>query len=162
MKKYKWMIIAANLVILLVYFNYTVVKKEALLKEGQLVLLQLAPVDPRSLMQGDYMNLRYSLSENINTKYLPKRGYCVVRIDSKGIAERVRFQEKTTPLNKDEYLIKYTAPNEWNINIGAESFFFQEGQAQKYEKAKYGGVKIDKNGNSLLVGLYNEQLNNIK
>lgn len=108
------------------------------------------------------MNLRYSLSENINTKYLPKRGYCVVRIDSKGIAERVRFQEKTTPLNKDEYLIKYTAPNEWNINIGAESFFFQEGQAQKYEKAKYGGVKIDKNGNSLLVGLYNDQLNNIQ
>ncbi|SHL55585.1 Uncharacterized membrane-anchored protein [Chryseobacterium carnipullorum] len=162
MKKYKWMIIAANLVILLVYFNYTVVKKEALLKEGQLVLLQLAPVDPRSLMQGDYMNLRYSLSENINTKYLPKRGYCVVRIDSKGIAERVRFQQETTPLNKGEYLIKYTAPNEWNINIGAESFFFQEGQAQKYEKAKYGGVKIDKNGNSLLVGLYNDQLNNIQ
>ncbi|MFX7329222.1 GDYXXLXY domain-containing protein, partial [Acinetobacter baumannii] len=34
-------------------------QKEMLLKEGQLVLLPLAPVDPRSLMQGDYMALRY-------------------------------------------------------------------------------------------------------
>jgi len=162
MKKYKWMIILLNLVILLVYFNYSVAKKEELLKDGQLVLLQLAPVDPRSLMQGDYMNLRYSLSENIYSEYLPKRGYCVVRLDDKGIAERIRFQQEKTPLNKGEYIIKYSAPNEWNINIGAESFFFQEGQAQKYEKAKYGGVKIDKNGNSLLVGLYDEHLNNIK
>lgn len=162
MKKYKWIIILLNLVILLVYFNYSVSKKEELLKSGQLVLLQLAPVDPRSLMQGDYMNLRYSISENIYSQYLPKRGYCVVRLDDKGIAERIRFQQEKTPLNKGEYVIKYTAPNEWNINIGAESFFFQEGQAKKYEKAKYGGVKIDENGNSLLIGLYDEQLNNIK
>lgn len=162
MKKYKWIIILLNLVILLVYFNYSVAKKEELLKDGQLVLLQLVPVDPRSLMQGDYMNLRYSISQDINAEHLPKRGYCVVRLDNKGIAERIRFQQEKTPLNKGEYVIKYTAPNEWNINIGAESFFFQEGHAQKYEKAKYGGVKIDKNGNSLLVGLYNEHLNNIK
>lgn len=151
-----------NLIILLVYFNYSVSKKEELLKDGQLILLQLAPVDPRSLMQGDYMNLRYAISNSTGTEHLPKRGYCVVRLDSKGIAEKVRFQQETTPLNKDEYLIKYTAPNEWNINIGAESFFFQEGQAKKYERAKYGGVRIDKDGNSLLVGLYNEQLKNIK
>lgn len=162
MKKYKWIIILLNLIILLAYFNYSVSKKEELLKDGQLVLLQLAPVDPRSLMQGDYMNLRYAISNNTGTEHIPKRGYCVVRLDSKGIAEKVRFQQETTPLNKDEYLIKYTAPNEWNINIGAESFFFQEGQAKKYERAKYGGVRIDKDGNSLLVGLYNEQLKNIK
>ncbi|NML68232.1 GDYXXLXY domain-containing protein [Chryseobacterium sp. RP-3-3] len=162
MKKYKWIIIAANLVILLVYFNYSVSKKEELLQDGKLVLLQLAPVDPRSLMQGDYMSLRYRLSENVNAEHLPKRGYCVIRLDSKGVAERLRFQQETTPLNKDEYLIKYTAPDQWNINIGAESFFFQEGQAKKYEAAKYGGVKIDKMGNSLLIGLYDQQLNNIK
>ncbi|UKB80324.1 GDYXXLXY domain-containing protein [Chryseobacterium sp. MEBOG07] len=162
MKKYKWFIILANLVILLVYFNYSVSKKEELIKDGKLILLQLAPVDPRSLMQGDYMRLRYSISENINAEHLPKRGYCVVRLDNKGVAEKVRFQQETTPLNKGEYLINYTSSNQWNINIGAESFFFQEGHAQKYEKAKYGGIKIDKNGNSLLIGLYDEQLKNIK
>ena len=55
MKKYSSILIIANLVLLLVYFNWSVYQKEQTLKEGQLVLLQLAPVDPRSLMQGDYM-----------------------------------------------------------------------------------------------------------
>jgi uncharacterized membrane-anchored protein len=166
MKKYQWFILLLNLVLLLAYFNYSVVKKEELLKDGQLVLLELAPVDPRSLMQGDYMALRYSISENIdyeNYEKMPKRGYCVVRIDSNGIAEKVRFQKDKTPLNDGEYIINYTLSGNWriNVNIGAESFFFQEGQAEKYEKAKYGGIKIDNNGNSLLIGLYDEQRKNL-
>ncbi|AZA73077.1 GDYXXLXY domain-containing protein [Chryseobacterium indoltheticum] len=162
MKKYKWLIIVLNLMILLVYFNFSVVKKENLLKDGKLILLSLAPVDPRSLMQGDYMTLRYSISENLNVNSLPKRGYCVVKLNPQGIAEKVRFQKNTTPLNKGEYLIEYNSPDQWNVNIGAESFFFQEGQAEKYEKAKYGAIKVDTKGNSLLVGLYDENLKNIK
>ncbi|MBD3903523.1 GDYXXLXY domain-containing protein [Chryseobacterium sp. Ch-15] len=162
MKKYKWLIIVLNLVILLVYFNFSVAKKETLLKDGKLILLSLAPVDPRSLMQGDYMSLRYSISEDFNEKYLPKRGYCVVKLDKNGVAVRQRFQKNTTPLKQGEYLIEYNSPDQWNVNIGAESFFFQEGQSEKYEKAKYGAVKVDDKGNSLLVGLYDENLKNIK
>lgn len=162
MKKYKWLIIVLNLVILLVYFNFSVAKKETLLKDGKLILLSLAPVDPRSLMQGDYMTLRYSISEDLNVESLPKRGYCVVKLDKNGVAQRQRFQKNTTPLKEGEYLINYTSSDNWNVNIGAESFFFQEGQGEKYEKAKYGAVKVDDNGNSLLVGLYDENLKNIK
>lgn len=162
MNKYKWLIILLNLVLLLVYFNYSVMEKETLLKNGQPILLKLTPVDPRSLMQGDYMNLRYEISDNMNMEKLPKRGYCVIKLDSKGIAERVRFQKDPTPLKTGEYLIKYSSPNQWRINIGAESFFFQEGQAEKYDKAVYGGIKTDQSGNSLLIGLYDEHLKLIK
>lgn len=162
MKKYKWLIIPLNLVLLLLYFNYSVIKKEDLLKNGQLVLLELSPIDPRSLMQGDYMVLRYKISENINRDTLPKRGYCVVRIDTNGVADRVKFQKDLTLLNDGEYLIGYTLSGWQGVNIGAESFFFQEGQAEKYEKAKYGGIKIDKNGNSLLIGLYDEKQRKIE
>lgn len=162
MKKYKWFIILLNLILLLVYFNYSVAEKETLLKNGQPILLKLAPVDPRSLMQGDYMNLRYDISNNINAEKIPKRGYCVVTLDSKGVAQFIRFQKDSAPLKTGEHLIKYTSPNEWNINIGAESFFFQEGQAEKYSKAEYGGIKTDQDGNSLLIGLYDEQLKQIK
>ena len=158
MKKYKWIIILLNLILLLIYFNYSVSKKETLLKGGQLVLLQLAPVDPRSLMQGDYMTLRYKISEDIQADSIAKRGFCVVNIDSFGVANKVRLQKNRTPLNSGEHIIEYTSPDDWNVNIGAESYFFQEGEAEKYEKAKYGGVKIDKDGNSLLIGLYNEAL----
>lgn len=38
-----------------------------------------------------------------------------------------------------------------------ESFFFEEGQGEVYEKAVYGGLRVDEAGNSILVGLYNEQ-----
>lgn len=162
MKKYKWMIILLNLILLLVYFNYSIIKKEGLLKDGQLVLLELAPVDPRSLMQGDYMALRYKISDNIGSEDIPKRGYCVVRLDSSGVAGKIRFQKDLIPLHEREQLIEYTAPDNRNVIIGAESFFFQEGQAAKYEKAKYGGVKIDKDGNSLLIGLYDEQRQKIE
>ena len=73
-----------------------------------------------------------------------------------GVAKKVRIQEKRTPINDNEFLIEYTS-REWRgINIGAESYFFQEGEAEKYEKAKYGGIKVDNKGNSLLVGLYDE------
>ena len=162
MKKYKWLIIVLNLVILLVYFNYSVIRKEELLKDGQLVLLKLVPVDPRSLMQGDYMALRYDISENIDFNNMPKRGYCVVRLDSCGVAENVRFQKDIAPLNEGEMLIKYSASDGWNVNIGAESFFFQEGHAEKYEQAKYGGIKIDGKGNSILMGLYDEERKKIE
>lgn len=162
MKKYKWIIILLNLVLLLVYFNHSIVKKEDLLKKGQLVLLELEPLDPRSLMQGDYMALRYKISENIDFNSMPKRGYCIIVLDQNNRAEKVRFQKDLMPLNKGEHLIEYTSSNGWNINIGAESFFFQEGQARKYEKAKYGGVKIDKVGNSLLVGLFDDKFRKIE
>lgn len=153
MKKYKVIIILLNLLLVLSFFHYSVLKKEAILQEGKLILLELAPVDPRSLMQGDYMDLRYAISTDTNMQHIPKRGYCVVRLDSGLIAQKVRLQSNRTPLNKDEYLIEYTA-SKWNINIGAESFFFQEGQARKYDSAKYGALKIDRKGNSLLIGLY--------
>ena len=156
MKKYKWIIILINLIILLGLFNNSMIQKEELLTDGQLVLLELVPVDPRSLMQGDYMRLNYSISNNVDTGSISKRGFCVVKLKENGVAEKVRIQEKRIPINDDEFLIKYTS-REWRgINIGAESYFFQEGEAKKYEKAKYGGIKVDNKGNSLLVGLYDE------
>ena len=153
MKKYKTIIIIANLVILLIYFNWSVADKEEILGKGKLVLLELAPVDPRSLMQGDYMMLRYKVAEDIPRDSVPKRGFFVVRLNNESIAEKVRVQEFEEPLHKDELLIKYSA-NDYILKIGAESFFFQEGQSRKYEKAKYGSLMVDKLGKSVLVGLY--------
>lgn len=154
MERYKRIIIALNLVILLGLFNNSIFQKEELLSDGQLILLELAPVDPRSLMQGDYIGLSYAISENTNHDSIPKRGFCVVQLDENGVAKKVRMQENKTPINDNEYLIEYTSRKWWGINIGAESFFFQEGEAEKYEDAKYGGIKVDNQGNSLLIGLY--------
>ncbi|NQY06910.1 MAG: GDYXXLXY domain-containing protein [Flavobacteriaceae bacterium] len=167
MKKYKWIIILLNLVILLVSFNSSVIKKEALLKDGELILLELAPVDPRSLMQGDYMQLNYEISNNLNpnnsnSKPIPKRGFCVVTLNENRVAKKERLQKERTPLKDGEYLIEYTSRGWWRINIGAESYFFQEGEGEKYEEAVYGGVKVDEKGNSLLIGLYDKDRKKIE
>ena len=156
MKKYSLILIAANLIFFLGLFNYGVLKKERLLTDGKLVLLELAPVDPRSLMQGDYMDLRYEISETNYEDNIPKRGFLVVKLDSLGVGKKVRLQEDILPKADDELLIEYNTGGKgwWDMNIGAESYFFQETTGEKYESAKYGGVKVDDKGNSILVGLY--------
>jgi uncharacterized membrane-anchored protein len=162
MKKYKWIFILANLILLLGYMTNSIYQKEELLSNGQLILLELAPVDPRSLIQGDYMRLNYAISNTTREDTISKRGFCVVQLDSIGVAKKVRIQEFKTPLHKEEFLINYTSRKWRGINIGAESYFFQEGEALKFDKAKYGGLKVDTNGNSLLIGLYDENRLQIK
>ena len=154
MKKFSIVIIVINLIGLLIYFNYSIRQKERILKDGTLVLLDLAPVDPRSLMQGDYMNLSYQIAQNFPVDSIPKRGFIVLTLDKNQVGHPVRYQQHREPINSGEFLIEYTSPNSWQLNIGAESFFFEEGTGERYEKAKYGGLKIDEHGNSLLIGLY--------
>lgn len=162
MKKFKWIVILVNLIVLLWYFNSSILKKETLLADGTLILLELAPVDPRSLMQGDYMILRYAISNGIHHDSIPNRGFCIVKLEENGVAKKIRLQEKRTPMYENEIPIEYTTKKWDGIHIGAESYFFQEGEAEKYERAKYGGIKVDAQGNSILIGLFDENRKQIQ
>lgn len=162
MKNSRNLMIILNLIVLMVYFNHSIVKNEQLISNGRLVLFELTPVDPRSLMQGDYMDLQYKLLANVDSEYLPMIGTCIVRLDSNGIAYDIVFKDDETSVQDGEQIIKYRSTDEWDIKIGAESFFFQEGEAEKFSNAKYGGLKIDADGKSLLVGLYDGQLKKIE
>lgn len=157
MKKATKIIIVFNLLFLAGYFLFAVYQKENIIKQGELVLLRLAPVDPRSLMQGDYMTLQYEIAENIPDD-APQTGYVLVQLDSLGHYKAVKFQNYLPETTAEGYPIEYTRLDTWrnSIKIGAESYFFQEGESQKYEDAKYGGLRVDAKGNSVLIGLYNE------
>jgi len=157
MKKYKWIIILLNLIIILAFYNYSIVKKEKTLSTAKLVLLELAPVSPKSLIQDNYMILRYKISNDLLSKDYTKRGYFIVKVKSNNLATRVRVQKNPLPLKKEELLIKYFVKN-YQLSIGAERFFFQEGQAKKFEEAKYAALRVDKSGSSVLVGLYDKNL----
>lgn len=158
MKNYKWWIILINLLLLLGYVNWSIAQKEATLAAGQLILLQLAPVDPRSLMQGDYMRLNYAIAQLDSANIAGKYGYCVLKLTTNKVGEKIRLQPELLPLHQGEVLVKYRTHTDWtnSMNIGAESYFFQEGKGEKFEKAKYGGLRVDEAGNSILVGLYDE------
>jgi uncharacterized membrane-anchored protein len=65
------------------------------------------------------------------------------------------------PLNDNELIINYKIVND-RLFLGAESFFFEEGQDTLYQKATYGGLKVNAKGESLLVGLYDKDFLLIK
>jgi uncharacterized membrane-anchored protein len=162
MKKYRVPIILFNFILLLAFFNMSVAEKEKTLAKGHLVLLALAPVDPRSLMQGDYMELNYAIARPETGSGSNRHGYCVVSIDSNNVAHKIRLQRDAAPRHAGEMLIKYKVNDQfWRMRIGAESYFFEEGKAAKFAKAKYGGLRIDAAGNSILVGLYDEHFNQL-
>ncbi len=161
MNKFRSIIILANLLLVVILFNKLVYDKEKILSEAQLVLLRLAPVDPRSLIQGDYMRLDYDMSGLDFGEDIPKHGYCILKLDENGVGRFIRLQYTLKPLKEDEYAIRYTG-DEWNLNIGADSYFFEEGQADKYDDAVYGGMKVDRKGHNVLVGLYDEDFNKIE
>lgn len=148
-KRTKWIIIFANLALISVLFTNAVVKKESIIKNGKHLLLELAPADPRSLIQGDYMALSYALSSNISET----KGYIIVS-DSSGIAKKERIQSSAAPLADNEWAIPFRNNNGWSVSLGAQSYFFEEGKASLFEKAKYGGIVVDRQGALVLVGMY--------
>ncbi len=144
-------------VLVLAALNYGIYEKEQIKAQGEMLLLELAPVDPRSLMQGDYMRLRYAIARNAPAKELTphkKRGYMVIQVDGDNVAQFVRFQREEDLAAGEKLLHFHKRYN--GVLIVPDSFFFQEGHAGYYEDAKYGVFKFDDSGEHLLVGLADE------
>ena len=129
-------------------------QKEAILAEGRTVLLELRPRDPRSLMQGDYMVLRYALADQAPKDQLQRRGQLVVKLDGNHVGSFVRLHD-ATPLAADEQLIAYRSYD--GLAIGAESYFFEEGKGSTFDRAKYAELRVAVAGECLLTGLCDEQ-----
>ena len=165
MSKLKLFIISANMVLVLLFFGFNIVKNEKVLSEGEIVLLELRPVDPRSLMQGDYMTLHYEVCNHIYGLEAELNKFCVVQLDDDRVAHFVSLtNDAAVALREDELLLRYSLEkNSWGgkfYTIGSDSYFFQEGTANKYATAKYGMLKVvtkgDMIGTCSLVGLCDE------
>lgn len=161
-----------SLVVTLSLMNWSIAEKESHLKEGRVVYLQLAPVDPRSLMQGDYMALNFELSAKIY-QALPKveesrrwrhdvdasDGFVVVALDKDNVASYVRLFDDGE-LRAHEMLLFYRVRN-GAVKFATNAFFFQEGDAEIYEDAEYGQFAVNNAGEPLLVAMYDEKLNRL-
>lgn len=171
MSKLKLFIISANMVLVLLFFGFNIVKNEKVLSEGEIVLLELRPVDPRSLMQGDYMTLHYEVCNHIYGLEAELNKFCVVQLDDDRVAHFVSLtNDAAVALREDELLLRYSLEkNSWGgkfYTIGSDSYFFQEGTANKYATAKYGMLKVVTKGEMIgscsLVGLCDADKNLIK
>ena len=147
-------VIWGTALLILAVVNFLIMKKEDTLSRGRTMLLRLAPVDPRSLIQGDYMILNYAIARDIPQVALKEKGCIVVSLDQNDVAKFIRVHQEES-LQEGEHLLFYR--NRGGLRLGAESFMFQEGEAELYSKAKYGELKVDASGVSVLVGLRGEK-----
>jgi len=105
------------------------------------------------------MALRYRLPDWLaRDSTLARNGRLVVQVDARHVGTIQRLHRPGEALAADERLLRYRRRG-GAVHLGAEAFFFQEGHAEVYEQARYGELRVDDEGNSLLVGLRDEDLN---
>jgi len=156
---YRNLIAWAALALILVVANGMVIQREILRATGQVILLELAPADPRSMLQGDYMRLNYSLFGDLREANIDQSGRLVLRVNSTTRTARFLRVDDGKPLGENEVYLNFIRLDWWSYTIGGEAFFFQEGQAEFYSHAVYAELRVAANGDSLLVGLRDKDLN---
>lgn len=141
--------IVAAVALVLIAVNLSIVAKERIKTAGEPIFLELAPVDPRSLMQGDYMALRFAIAQEIST-------------EESGSAALLIYDNRVAKLNPDQdapgLRIRYHIRN-GQVWLGTNAYFFEEGSAGRYENARYGEFRVDRDsGEAVLVGLADKDL----
>ena len=139
---------------LLAFVNFGIYQRERLVTEGRIVLLRLSPVDPRSLMQGDYMRLNFEAADQAfpwrNRKGLDD-GHVVVALDGRNVGHFRRLADGR-PLAPGEVALRY------RIRAGEPAFatnayFFEEGQGAAFANAAYGEFRVGEDGEMILTRL---------
>lgn len=181
MNKVNLTIVVSTALIILGVINYSIWQKEIHLANGEIIYLELAPVDPRSIMQGDYMALAFKISSQIQSAILnetaePKgqqeqgwfdsstpnemqaqEGFVIVNLDDDNRAEFASIDDGTQTLSTKQRKLQFRV-SAGSLKFATNAFFFEEGDALLFEAAKYGEFKVNEHGEILLTGLLDENL----
>ncbi|PMG41977.1 GDYXXLXY domain-containing protein [Shewanella sp. 10N.286.52.B9] len=190
-KSLNTIILVGTLVLMLGLINWQIYQKEQQIKQGDLVYLELAPVDPRSLMQGDYMALRFKMSNDIRSALKLVQEELIqgelVQTEQNLTEAETNQQWRTLPnsdgyvvvsvdsrniasykalydgqeLAADEMRLQYRV-RDGRIKFATNAFFFQEGHASVYEAAKYGEFRVNQQGEVLLTNMFDAELNALR
>ena len=146
------MLVGAVLVLGVV--NWQIATKERLRTGGQTVYLELAPVDPRSLMQGDYMALNFALAGQIRTVVNAEADgplVAIMELDARRVGRFSRL-DNGGPLTANEVRFRFRIRNE-QVWLGTNAFFMQEGDAERYRPARFGEFHVSDSGEAMLVDM---------
>lgn len=141
-------------------YNVSIINKERLLEHGQIMLLRLAPVDPRSLMQGDYMVLNFEAGNEIrqavgqNEDSAEASGQAVME-ERDGVWRFKRLYQGED-LASGEWLLKYKLADRWRAQISSGNYFFEEGRGSLYNRARFAELRVADDGTALISGLLDE------
>jgi uncharacterized membrane-anchored protein len=145
--------------LVLAFANYGIYGRERLVGEGRIVFLRLGPVDPRSLMQGDYMRLRFQVADQAEmAPGAPERRdtRIVLAVDANHVGTFRRIDDGR-PVAPGEALIRCRVRHGIS-RLTTDSFFFEEGQAPTYAPAEYGEFRLTPDGEAILTGLRGPRL----
>jgi len=142
-----------------------VAKKQWTLAYGTPILLETQPVDPRSLFRGDYVRIKYNVSE-INEDSIPmdknlvRNEYLFVTLEKKDkFWDAVEIRRKRPVLKPNQVAIRgllgYSYDNNLNFKYGIENYFIPEGTGMALERPKNGEkvtmrVMVDNNGHAAI------------
>jgi uncharacterized membrane-anchored protein len=122
---------------------------------SQTIYLELGPADPRSLVQGDFMRLRYVIERDLAE--LPAPGEIAVTLDERRVGTAIRPLREGEALGPDEVRMD-TFSRERRNTVAPRAYLFEEGTADLYEVAEYGILAVTPEGRTTLVGLADEGL----
>ena len=161
MKRIRWIVAVAGLALVLALANWHIAQKRAVIADGQVLLLELRPADPRSLIQGDYMALALAdaaMPSATLIEELPYRGTVILALDESRVGRYAR-PDDGSPLQPGELRVQYRRHKDWGghrLDYGAQSFFFQGGAAALYERARYAMLRVAQDGSTVLTDLAGE------
>jgi uncharacterized membrane-anchored protein len=139
----------------LAFVNYGIYQREQLLTDGRIVLLRLAPVDPRSLMQGDYMRLNFEVATQAfpfaRREELNNDGHLVVAVDGNHVATFRRI-DNGQPLAPGELRLRYRVRN-GAPQFATNAWFFEEGSGRAFQDAAFGEFRVADDGEMILTGM---------
>ncbi len=142
-----FIIIAVLLQILVL--GYMAGEREHILRNGRLIYLRTAPIDPRDLFRGDYVRLNYDIS-NIPAHNLPRdndagvskgeKVYVALQENSNGLYE---FNHVSVTRPPDGIYLAGRSPYDYRhrqlghplkLNYGIEAYFVQQGKGRRIEQ----------------------------
>jgi uncharacterized membrane-anchored protein len=176
MNKISNWVLVLTAVLALVYVNLNTWQRQQIKLRGEILFLELAPVDPLSLVQGQYMRLGFAIEKRYDStpedQEVIQNGHgnvlAVISLDDKrigtltGLLAPNRRQQQphgddTLELQVHTRLFDFDTGSYW-IHIKQNSFLFQENTEDRYALAKYGMFRVHEDGRYVLVDLADEHL----
>jgi uncharacterized membrane-anchored protein len=156
-------LVGIGVVATLAFVNFSIWRNESLIAEGERIFVRLAPVDPRSLAQGDYMRLNFLLPDAAGDTgrglVTLERPHVIMKRDARGVAEPLRIAraQDAASMAPGEIHVELT-PADGRWTLVTDAWFFREGDAQHWQAARFAEFRVLPDGRALLVGLADEKL----
>jgi uncharacterized membrane-anchored protein len=78
-------------------------------------------------------------------------GHVVVELDDRQVARFIRLHDDEA-LKPGEHLLQFRKRGE-TVRLASDAYFFEEDQSETFQSARYGELRVDDSGHTVLTGL---------